>query len=148
MKAEGWKFPAIREAEAMFEADTAPEWAEGDVCNRCRVAFGMMTRQHHCRACGQVFCGKCSSKFCPLPKFGIEREVRVCDSCFEQYGPKEETSPRHHSHNQNQTKKKSDETADLPAEYLASPLSKQVRNLKCFKNLHSKVDSDCIMQLL
>lgn len=75
MKAEGWKFPAIREAEAMFEADTAPEWAEGDVCNRCRVAFGMMTRQHHCRACGQVFCGKCSSKFCPLPKFGIEREV-------------------------------------------------------------------------
>lgn len=45
MKAEGWKFPAVREAEAMFEADTAPEWAEGDVCNRCRVAFGMMTRQ-------------------------------------------------------------------------------------------------------
>ena len=34
MKAEGWKFPAVREAEAMFEADTAPEWAEGDVCNR------------------------------------------------------------------------------------------------------------------
>ena len=45
MKAEGWTFPAFREAEAMFEADTAPEWAEGDVCNRCRVAFGMMTRQ-------------------------------------------------------------------------------------------------------
>ena len=45
MKAEGWKFPAVREAEAMFEADTAPEWAEGDVCHRCRVAFGMMTRQ-------------------------------------------------------------------------------------------------------
>ena len=34
MKAEGWKFPPVREAEAMFEADTAPEWAEGDVCNR------------------------------------------------------------------------------------------------------------------
>ena len=45
MKAEGWKFPAVREAEAMFEADTAPEWAEGEVCHRCRVAFGMMTRQ-------------------------------------------------------------------------------------------------------
>lgn len=125
MKAEGWKFPAIREAEAMFEADTAPEWAEGDVCNRCRVAFGMMTRQHHCRACGQVFCGKCSSKFCPLPKFGIEREVRVCDPCFEQYGPKEENSPRHRSHATVQSSKKSDESTDLPAEYLASPLSKQ-----------------------
>ena len=32
-----------------------------------------------------------------LPKFGIEREVRVCDSCFDQYGPKEEEggSPVH-----------------------------------------------------
>ena len=29
MKAEGWKFPPVREAEAMFEADTAPDWAEG-----------------------------------------------------------------------------------------------------------------------
>eukprot|EP00093_Oithona_nana_P002085 02085.XXX_5448_7795_1 [CDS] Oithona nana genome sequencing. len=118
MKAEGWKFPAFREAEAMFEADTAPEWAEGDVCNRCRVAFGMMTRQHHCRACGQVFCNKCSSKFCPLPKFGIEREVRVCDPCFDQYGPKDQDSPRPHQ----PTKKKE---SDLPEEYLASALSQQ-----------------------
>ena len=33
---------------------------------------------------------------CVLPKFGIEREVRVCDSCFDQFGPKEEEgSPTH-----------------------------------------------------
>ena len=32
-------------------------------------------------------------KVCVLPKFGIEREVRVCDSCFEQYGPAEEEQP-------------------------------------------------------
>jgi hepatocyte growth factor-regulated tyrosine kinase substrate len=32
--AEGWKFPPVREAEAMFEADTAPEWADGEVCHR------------------------------------------------------------------------------------------------------------------
>merc|ERR1711971_1126965 len=120
MKAEGWKFPAVREAEAMFEADTAPEWAEGDVCNRCRVAFGMMTRRHHCRACGQVFCSKCSSKSCHLPKFGIEREVRVCDPCFDLYGPKEEAGARPPAQQQ---KKKTE--GDLPAEYLASALSKQ-----------------------
>ncbi len=75
MKAEGWEFPPVREAEAMFEADVAPEWAEGEVCHRCRAPFGIMTRQHHCRACGQVFCGKCSAKSCLLPKFGIEKEV-------------------------------------------------------------------------
>lgn len=76
MKAEGWEFPPIRESGAMFEADVAPEWAEGTVCHRCRTEFGIVTRQHHCRACGQVFCGRCSSKACVLPKFGIEKEVR------------------------------------------------------------------------
>ena len=75
MKAEGWEFPPVREAEAMYEADNAPDWAEGEVCHRCRVQFGMMTRQHHCRACGQVFCSKCSSKSCAIPKFGIEKGV-------------------------------------------------------------------------
>merc|ERR1711915_1051759 len=88
-------FPPIREAEAMFEADTAPEWKEGDVCHRCRVQFSTFTRQHHCRACGQVFCGKCSGKSCLLPKYGIEREVRVCDSCYEKHGPSDEESPNH-----------------------------------------------------
>lgn len=39
--------------------------------------------QHHCRACGQIFCGKCSSKYSTIPKFGIEKEVRVCEPCFE-----------------------------------------------------------------
>jgi hepatocyte growth factor-regulated tyrosine kinase substrate len=32
--AEGWKFPPFREVEAMFEADAAPEWADGEVCHR------------------------------------------------------------------------------------------------------------------
>ena len=40
-----------------------------------------------------------------LPKFGIEREVRVCDSCFEQFGPKEEEggSPVHEKVKSSQT---------------------------------------------
>ena len=71
------------------------DWSERD-CNQCRAAFicGMMTRRYHCRACGQVFCSKCFSKSCHLPKFGIEREVRVCDPCFNLYGPKEEVGAR------------------------------------------------------
>jgi len=130
MKAEGWKFPPIVEADAMFEADTAPEWAEGDVCRRCRVQFSTFTRQHHCRACGQVFCAKCSAKSCLLPKFGIEREVRVCDACFDKYGPKDETeSPQHQPKqlpplNSNIAAMK-EGASSLPEEYLSSPLSKQ-----------------------
>lgn len=84
MKAEGYKFPVLKESDAMFIADTAPQWADGDVCHRCRVAFRVMQRKHHCRACGQVFCHQCSSKVSTLPKFGIEKEVRVCEACYEQ----------------------------------------------------------------
>lgn len=84
MKAEGYQFPALKESDAMFRADTAPAWADGEVCHRCRVTFSMVQRKHHCRACGQVFCNQCSSKVSTLPRFGIEKEVRVCEACYEQ----------------------------------------------------------------
>ncbi|XP_047023952.1 hepatocyte growth factor-regulated tyrosine kinase substrate-like [Helicoverpa zea] len=83
LKAECYKFPPLKESDAMFSADTAPEWADGEVCHRCRVAFSLMVRRHHCRACGQVFCQQCSAKQSTLPKFGIEKEVRVCDACYD-----------------------------------------------------------------
>jgi growth factor-regulated tyrosine kinase substrate len=84
MKSDGYKFPTFRESDAMFSADSAPEWADGDVCHRCRIAFGLLQRKHHCRACGQVFCNQCSQKSTTLPKYGIEKEVRVCDACYDQ----------------------------------------------------------------
>jgi len=111
MKHEGHSFPVLKEADAMFMADSAPEWKDGEVCHRCRVQFSMVVRKHHCRNCGQIFCSKCSSKTCPLPRYGIEREVRVCDVCFD----KVTKSPRNGKEKQ----------SDLPSEYLASPLSKQ-----------------------
>ena len=83
MKMEGYKFPVLKESDAMFAADSAPEWADGECCNRCRTQFSMVQRKHHCRNCGQIFCAKCSSKLSTIPKYGIEKEVRVCDDCFD-----------------------------------------------------------------
>ncbi|XP_076042714.1 hepatocyte growth factor regulated tyrosine kinase substrate isoform X4 [Oratosquilla oratoria] len=83
MKAEGFHFPTVSESDAMFSADRAPDWADGESCHRCRSQFTVIRRKHHCRACGQVFCGECSSKYSTIPKFGIEKEVRVCESCFD-----------------------------------------------------------------
>ncbi|XP_037073784.1 hepatocyte growth factor-regulated tyrosine kinase substrate-like, partial [Pollicipes pollicipes] len=121
MRQEGFKFPALRVSEAMFSAETAPEWADGEVCNRCRDAFTTFTRKHHCRACGQVFCGKCSSKTSNIPKFGIERDVRVCDPCFDQINrPSAGQPPKGKP-----SSSSSGADSDLPPEYLASPLSKQ-----------------------
>jgi len=65
------------------------------------------------RNCGQVFCGQCSGKFSIIPKFGIEKEVRVCDGCFDHL-QKPAVAPV--------VKKDEDE---LPVEYLTSSLAQQ-----------------------
>lgn len=115
MKADGFKFPAVRESDAMFSADSAPEWADGDVCHRCRVAFTLLQRKHHCRACGQVFCAQCSQKTTTLPKYGIEKEVRVCDACYDQV-----TKPSAASKAAAEKQE-----SELPQEYLNSSLAQQ-----------------------
>ncbi|XP_052052683.1 hepatocyte growth factor-regulated tyrosine kinase substrate isoform X2 [Apodemus sylvaticus] len=111
MKVEGHVFPEFKESDAMFAAERAPDWVDAEECHRCRVQFGVVTRKHHCRACGQIFCGKCSSKCSTIPKFGIEKEVRVCEPCYEQLNKKAEG--------------KAASTTELPPEYLTSPLSQQ-----------------------
>lgn len=111
MKVEGHNFPEFKESDAMFAAERAPEWVDAEECHRCRVQFGVVTRKHHCRACGQIFCGKCSSKYSTIPKFGIEKEVRVCEPCYEHLNKKGEG--------------KSATSGELPPEYLTSPLSQQ-----------------------
>ncbi|XP_053694117.1 hepatocyte growth factor-regulated tyrosine kinase substrate [Sabethes cyaneus] len=117
LKSEGHKFPELKEADAMFTSENAPDWADGEVCHRCRVQFTFTQRKHHCRHCGQVFCQQCSAKTSTLPKFGIEKEVRVCDGC--------------HAHLQRPTAatltKKPTEEEDLPAEYLSSSLAQQAQ---------------------
>ncbi|XP_060027749.1 hepatocyte growth factor-regulated tyrosine kinase substrate isoform X2 [Erinaceus europaeus] len=111
LKVEGHVFPEFKESDAMFAAERAPDWVDAEECHRCRVQFGVVTRKHHCRACGQIFCGKCSSKYSTIPKFGIEKEVRVCEPCYEQLNKKSEG--------------KAASTTELPPEYLTSPLSQQ-----------------------
>lgn len=104
----------------MFTADTAPNWADGRVCHRCRVEFTFTNRKHHCRNCGQVFCGQCTAKQCPLPKYGIEKEVRVCDGCFAAL-----QRPTSGSGGAKSGPRPSD--SELPAEYLNSTLAQQVQ---------------------
>ncbi|XP_037958388.1 hepatocyte growth factor-regulated tyrosine kinase substrate isoform X2 [Teleopsis dalmanni] len=115
LKTKGHSFPEIKEADAMFTADTAPNWADGKVCHRCRKEFSVLIRKHHCRNCGQVFCGDCTAKQCPLPKYGIEKDVRVCDVCYTAL--------------QRPQGKQLSRTTDseLPAEYVNSSLAQQVQ---------------------
>ena len=61
-------------------APWTPDAAASRCCNpSCGSRFSFAVRKHHCRACGQVFCGKCSSGRDEVP--GYSGLVRVCDEC-------------------------------------------------------------------
>ena len=61
-----------------------PAWIPDEAasaCMGCGDSFNLLRRRHHCRACGKVFCGRCSGNTMPLPHFNLDRPVRVCNRC-------------------------------------------------------------------
>ncbi|XP_034128410.1 hepatocyte growth factor-regulated tyrosine kinase substrate isoform X2 [Drosophila guanche] len=144
LKAKGHTFPEMKEADAMFTADTAPNWSDGKVCHRCRVEFTFTNRKHHCRNCGQVFCGQCTAKQCPLPKYGIEKEVRVCDGCFAALlRPAGSVAVAVSSAKPGARPADS----DLPAEYLNSSLSQQTPARKTEQELKEEEELQLALAL-
>lgn len=112
MKVEGYKFPAVTDMTDTFKSEKAPTWSEGDECSNCQSEFSLLQRKHHCRACGGIFCNKCSNKQAIIPQFGIEKEVRVCDKCYSKLSKKPSSST-------------GGKDGDLPSEYLNSSLFKE-----------------------
>uniref|UniRef100_A0A0K8RAG2 Putative zinc finger fyve domain-containing protein 21 n=1 Tax=Ixodes ricinus TaxID=34613 RepID=A0A0K8RAG2_IXORI len=48
-----------------------PPWTpdrERSDCVRCRCKFDLITRRHHCRRCGRVYCGSCCGRRLPLQR--------------------------------------------------------------------------------
>lgn len=57
--------------------------AEASICMHCRkTQFNVISRRHHCRKCGAVVCGACSSKKFLLPAQS-SKPLRVCLSCYD-----------------------------------------------------------------
>ena len=57
--------------------------ADADVsaCQACAAPFTILNRRHHCRCCGGVLCGACSTGRVALPNWGHPAPERVCADC-------------------------------------------------------------------
>lgn len=50
---------------------TNDKWVQSKLissCQQCSTEFGFLTRKHHCRACGGVFCYSCCNTYIKIPK--------------------------------------------------------------------------------
>lgn len=60
-----------------------PSYAGGYCLAAISSYHGVLTKsQHHCRKCGSLVCGACSSRSFKLANIG--KRCRVCDRCFEE----------------------------------------------------------------
>ena len=52
-------------------------------CMKCGMEFNIIKRKHHCRSCGNIFCGACSPYTARFPVL-VQEETssRVCLNCF------------------------------------------------------------------
>lgn len=76
-------------------------------CHYCGTEFGIFTRKHHCRNCGNIFCYTCANHYIVIPDFIIDRpeaadywnlsyyitslkgqEEKVCGQCYEMINDK------------------------------------------------------------
>eukprot|EP01065_Artemidia_motanka_P023369 TRINITY_DN27926_c0_g1_i1.p1 TRINITY_DN27926_c0_g1~~TRINITY_DN27926_c0_g1_i1.p1 ORF type:complete len:355 (+),score=62.65 TRINITY_DN27926_c0_g1_i1:97-1161(+) len=61
-----------------------PSWRPDDEathCLSCSKLFDSHRRRHHCRYCGEIYCGPCAQRMYALPRLGYARPVRVCNGC-------------------------------------------------------------------
>lgn len=80
-----------RAVQTTLEAEP-PQWvpdSSSPSCMQCWAPFKPLTRcRHHCRFCGGIFCGLCSTGRCLLPvKFRQRDPQRVCDTCYGRLEP-------------------------------------------------------------
>lgn len=93
-------------ADEMREAGGLLKWKsdkEFSHCKSCAKEFSLTRRKHHCRSCGEIFCGQCSDNVMELASvrnhfysnsyfkrirnlirlaLQSSKAVRVCDTCY------------------------------------------------------------------
>lgn len=76
------KEPQAVDDETMEES---PVWVPDNkrtTCFGCSAQFTTFNRRHHCRKCGQIFCGTCSKYRELIASQDKRKPLRVCFDCF------------------------------------------------------------------
>lgn len=63
--------------------DWLPYWQPNNKalkCSTCDIYFTLVTRRHHCRKCGKIFCNNCWGHKIFVDIY--DKKVPVCNSCF------------------------------------------------------------------
>ncbi|KAK0536074.1 Mitochondrial distribution and morphology protein 12, partial [Tilletia horrida] len=89
-------------ADAMYrrmrgESLSRKYWMADEVAKECRECLSTFTpfrRKHHCRICGQIFCGRCASH---IISFGENDMIRVCNFCLNMLDEYERSGAGMHS---------------------------------------------------
>ncbi|XP_020292298.1 zinc finger FYVE domain-containing protein 1-like isoform X2 [Pseudomyrmex gracilis] len=61
--------------------------SEIQYCHECKYYFGITDDKHHCRDCGEGFCGQCSANTKCVPHRNWFTPVRVCNACYKKETP-------------------------------------------------------------
>lgn len=73
----------MKEYRKVLLLSNCPTWVSDDysnVCTLCGDPFTVINRKHHCRRCGGLFCGACTSF--KLPQIQSQKTERCCAMCL------------------------------------------------------------------
>ncbi|KAN0060472.1 Mitochondrial distribution and morphology protein 12 [Thecaphora frezii] len=99
-------------------------------CRECLTVFTPFRRKHHCRICGQIFCGRCAAHIVKGNRFGYDGLVRVCNFCMRML----EEYDRHDSPTHQHVAQAAGAGANAPRpalkdkDLISAPLEAQIQN--------------------
>ena len=76
---------SLKEMESKKPKNIIAPWDRDESimnCYVCMTKFSFFIRKHHCRACGNIICDKCSQYKKPVPIYGYYKPVRICKRCM------------------------------------------------------------------
>ncbi|GAC73824.1 hypothetical protein PANT_9d00288 [Moesziomyces antarcticus T-34] len=101
-------------------------------CRECLSIFTPFRRKHHCRICGQIFCGRCAAHILKGRRFNFDGMIRVCNFCkrmLEEYDRHERESQHHNRLNTvAQRASKNPNRIQPDKDMISAPLEAQIRS--------------------